>query len=139
MEYFDYPAPAAQRDKAVDVEDIEEFLDASHERATERLEEALDHIAQQLEARATVHETTMTELETTLEWYVDRLQTHYKRLGGGTQKTTELKQRITELYGALRSERRNHWLDTQELVREQRELQQDLAELEGDELIGDFL
>jgi len=98
----------------------------------DRLEEELERIERQLDAREAIREENLEELESKLEWYIDRLEMLYKR--SGTGDTDELKERITELYGEIRLERRRAWMDKQELARERRELLGELATLHDDRI-----
>lgn len=96
------------------------------------MEEELERIDRQLDAREAIREETLEELESKLEWYLDRLETVYKR--PRTDDTDELKQRIIDFYREIRQERRRAWNDKQELARERRELLGELATLHDDRI-----
>lgn len=90
------------------------------------MEAELERIERQLEAREVIFESNREELESKLEWYLDRLENAYKTTGD----VEELKEKITEFYDLLREERVRHWRDRQELEKERRELLRELSELE---------
>ncbi len=73
MEYFDYSEDFLESGEALDF-DIESFLEESQELEQQRLEEELERIDQQLEQREEIYNETTRELESKLDWYVDRLQ-----------------------------------------------------------------
>ena len=118
--------------------DVEDFLEKSQEKQRERLEQELDRIEDQLEERRQIHEDTIDELESKRDWYIDRLETLYQRNVGKQGERGKLKTRIEELYTAIRTEKRSHWRDRQELERERREVLHSLAEL-ADETLSDLL
>jgi len=135
VEYFDYDGV----DPASGFGDIDGFLERSLENEEERLEETLAGIEKQLESREAIHEENVGQLESTLDWYVDRLETHYQRRSNDIEQRRHLKSRIVELYSALRAERQDLWRDTQKLEQERRKLKRELAELTADELLTDLL
>lgn len=114
--------------------DVEEFLEQSQKREEERLEEELERVNKQLESRQQLHEEAIDELTSKRDWYIDRLETLYQRGTGKQGKRTALKTRIEELYAEIRSEKRSHWRDRQELEQERREILHSLAELNDDTL-----
>jgi len=77
------------------------------------------------------------ELESTIEWYKERLMKQYKR--NSTKQIEELKQNIRKFYRELREERRHNWRDQQQLEQERRDLLRELRELDDDDLPFDFL
>jgi DNA anti-recombination protein RmuC len=132
MDYFDYSE--AQPDTFEGTADwdldIEEFLEQSQDLERQRLEEELQRIDQQLERREEIQDKTVDELESTIEWYKERLMKQYKR--NSTKQIEELKQNIREFYRELREERRHSWRDRQQLEQERRDLFRELRELEDD-------
>ena len=132
MDYFDYSetrpdtfAEMANRDF-----DIEEFLEQSQSREKQRLEEELQRIDQQLERQKEIQTETVEDLDSKIEWYIERLMKQYKR--NSTKQIEELKQRMRDFYRALREERRHSWRDQQQLEHERRELLRELRELDDD-------
>jgi hypothetical protein len=117
VEYFEYGTQGF---------DVEEFLRESNRKQERHLEEELERIERQLEAREVIFESNRGELESKLEWYLDRLENAYKTTGD----VEELKEKITEFYDLLREERVRHWRDRQELEKERWELLKELSELE---------
>jgi len=110
--------------------DIEEFLEESQRQQENRLEEELERIERQLEERERIFEQHREDLESKLDWYLERLENAYKRAGN----VEELKDTVTEFYELLREERVRHWRDKQELEQERRELLRELNELEDTDL-----
>jgi len=120
MEYFDYGADL----------DIEEFLQESQEQQERQLEAELERIEQQLEEREEIFEKHREDLESKLDWYLDRLKQAYRTMGD----VEDLKEKVEEFYDLLREERVRHWRDKQELEKERRELLRELRELEDTDL-----
>lgn len=118
--------------------DIESFLNESQERSRELLEKELERIREELESRDRIHRENMDELESKLDWYLDRLKTAYDTFNGAGEDIDELKEKIEVLYKDIRHEKRNRWRDRQELERERRELLKEIEELEED-WISDLL
>jgi len=139
MDYFDYPE--AQPDTFEELAnwdlDIEKFLEQSQDLERQRLKEELQRIKQQLERREEIQDETVDELESTIEWYKERLMKQYKR--NSTKQIEELKQNIREFYRELREERRHNWCDQQQLEQERRNILRELRELEDDDLPFDLL
>lgn len=115
--------------------DIEDLLEQSVENERERLESELRQIDQQLADRDELHEQTVDDLEGKLDWYVDRLELLYKRSQGKHGTRDQLKARIESLYEALRTERRAHWRDRQDLLTDRREIQRELDTLETTDIL----
>ena len=139
MEYFDYSEDLLEPGEALDF-DIESFLEESQELERQRLEEELERIDQQLEQREKIYNVTTRELESKLEWYVDRLQELYRRqFSSDEEKKERLKTKIEDFYSELRQERRSAWRDKQELEKERRELLRELDEIEAQDLVEDLL
>jgi hypothetical protein len=92
------------------------------------LEEELERLRDQLEQREQIHEEIVEELKSKRDWYLQRLKQEYSTLGKSDVK--ELKQEVKRLYSELRSEKQQHWQDTQQLERERRELLKELSELD---------
>jgi len=120
VEYFDYGADL----------DIEEFLRESQEQQECHLEAELERIEQQLEEREEIFEKHQEDLESKLDWYLDRLKQAYRTMGD----VEDLKEKVDEFYDLLREERVRHWRDKQELEKERRELLRELRELEDTDL-----
>jgi len=110
--------------------DIEEFLEESQRQQQDRIETELERIECQLEERERIFEQHREDLESKLDWYLERLEKAYKRTGS----VEELKDTVTEFYELLREERVRHWRDKQELEQERRELLRELDELEDTDL-----
>ena len=109
--------------------DVEEFLDESQELEEARLEDALEEVNKQLERRKELHEETVCELESKLEWYIDRLERLYKQSRGRGGRRERLKSKIEGFYEDIREENLRNWRDRQELERQRRELLQSLDEV----------
>lgn len=124
MEYFEYDATDT------DELDVERFLTKSHEQQEQRLQEELARIEEQLSERSEIFETHRSELESKLEWYVERLETAYRQ----RRDPEDLKQRIKEFYRLLRQERVKHWRDRQELEQERRKLLRELDQISDADL-----
>jgi trichohyalin len=133
VEYFDYDAVTT----ADDFGDIESFLERSQERERQRIEEMLQEIDKHLAETAQIHTEVIDDLESKLDWYVDRLETHYQRgTGQRDGERDDLKERIEQFYKELRREKRQRWQDKQELASERRRVCRELAEMTaGSELI----
>ncbi len=123
MEYLEY-------DTHTDELDVERFLQDSTERQEKRLEQELARIEEQLSEREEIFETHKSELESKLDWYIERLETAYRQ----RRDPEDLKQRIEEFYQLLRQERVKHWRDRQELEQERRELLRELEVLSDADL-----
>jgi trichohyalin len=128
VEYFEYESTDT------DELDVEQFLTESHERQEKRLQEELARIEEQLSEREEIFETHQSELESKLEWYIERLENAYRQ----RRDPEDLKQRIEEFYRLLRQERVKHWRDRQELEQERRELLRELDEI-ADADLSDLL
>jgi len=128
VDYLDYKT-GAQPDHSVQDFDIEEFLEQSQRQEKQRLEEELERIKDQLESRDEIHEETLDELESKLDWYLDRLEDLYNQGAGSQDEQDELKTRIREFYKQLREEKRRNWNDRQSLERERRKILREFSEL----------
>jgi len=131
-EYRDYAADtdsALDRLEQWDYDNVTDILEASQDSHTNRLEDELDRIKQQLEQRDEVHDEITDDLEWKLERYKDRLEKmHTHARGKADGKRERVKDRINELSALLREEQREHWRDKQTLQRERRELIRELDE-----------
>jgi trichohyalin len=134
VEYFDYGESEAF--EGVSDFDVEEFLEESQKREQELLEQELERIDDLLEERERIHEDAVTELESKLDWYIERLEDLNRR--GLNRDKDDLKQRIEEFYNELREQERKHWLDRQELEKERRELEKELQEFDLTTLLENF-
>ena len=129
MEYFDYGEV-----QAFDTGfDVEEFLERSKKRQQRQIERKLDRVDKLLENREKIHEDAVTELESKLDWYIERLEDLYRRGLGGDKE--ELKQRIEQFYTELRELERKHWLDTRELELQREEIEQELQDADLDDVL----
>lgn len=129
MDFFDYDSGF----------DVEKFLERSREGQRQRLEEELERIDEQLENRDELHEDVLDELGSERDWYIERLETLYKRGTGKTGEREDLKRRIEEFYQEVRQERRQAWRDKQQLEQERRELLRELSELDDADTVLDLL
>jgi len=129
VEYFDYGEVQAFDNGF----DVEEFLEQSQNREQEHLERKLDRVDKLLEKRREIHEEAVNEIESKLDWYVERLEDLY-RTGLGSNKD-ELKQRIEQFYTELRELERKHWLDTQELELQREEIEKELQDADLDDFL----
>lgn len=115
--------------------DINEVLERSQASKKQRLEQELARIREQLEARDTVHEEIVDELEWKIDQYTDRLGSLYARgKGRADGKRERLQDRIVAFYRQLREEQREHWQDKQQLEQERRQVRRELEELDDDAL-----
>jgi trichohyalin len=130
VEYFDYGTE--NLDPGFDVE---EFLEQSQRNQEQRLEQQLEQINKQLEERDRIFEENRNELESKLDWYLERLQEEYNSVR--PESVDELKGKIEEFYELLRVEKRRHWRDRQELEQERRKLLRELDEI--DSSLSEFL
>jgi len=86
-----------------------------------------------------LHEEAISELESKLDWYSDRLEQLHNQFSGKHGKREKLKDRIQEFYAELRRENRSRWRDRQELEQERREILRELNEVEMDDVLSEFL
>lgn len=120
--------------------DVDEFLEHSQIQERQRLEKESERIERQLDRRDQVHDEIVEELESQLDWYIDRLEKLYKQMRGKDGEREHLKSRIDEFYMELRKEKRDCWMDKVDLEKELREVKQELKELEdGESLYGRLL
>lgn len=131
MDYFDYSNTSGF--------DVDAFLQQSQEREEKRLEEELDRIEQQLERRDSIHDEVIEELESKLDWYIERLEMLYKRRQGKFGERDEMKERIEEFYHEIRGKKQQHWQDRQQLERERRELIREITEAQDTDLLFELL
>lgn len=127
MDYVDYTLDPADLD-------MQELLDYAQEQERQRVAAELQEIEQALAARDDLHDRIVDDLETKLDWYVDRLRLLYKRFQGKHGTRDRLKTRIEAIYEALRTERRVHWRDRQDLLADRRELRRERCELDDESL-----
>lgn len=121
MEYFDYGPENIE-----DGFDIESFLEDSERKQRERLEHQLENIDKQLENREKIFEDNRSELESKLEWYIERLEKRYR----GHGDVDELKQKVENFYRLLREQRLENWRDKQNLQKDRRRLLREINQLE---------
>jgi len=113
--------------------DLEALVRRSLGREESRVETELEEVERLLEDRRSIHEGSVSEVESRLEVYVDRLEQEY-RLRGDSEKASELKSRVLEFYRRLRELERERWLDVQDLERQRRDLLRELERL-GHEVV----
>jgi trichohyalin len=136
VEYFDYSSVSP----GGEIDDVQQFLEKSTKKEKQRLEKLLQQIDNQLEERGRIHQEATEELESKLDWYIERLEKHYLRsTGKGDGEREKLKQRIEEFYREMREEDRQHWRDKQELEKDRREIIRELNELDDTEMITELL
>jgi len=99
VKYYDYGL-----DETGDGFDIEEFLERTQRQQQDRLDEELRRIEKQLESRQELFKTTKAELESKLEWYIERLEQAYRL----SKDVERLKQKGSGLYDQIRDERLRH-------------------------------
>lgn len=128
MDYFDY-------DRSFDAE---EFLRTETDRERDRLGQELARVDELLEERAEIHAENVEEMESKLEWYLDRLERGYRQ-ARGQETISELKGKIEELYANLRQERRSQWRDRLELELEKIEVERALQEVDDQDSIWEWL
>lgn len=134
-DYFDYVLDGVPPVEATDWAELVDVLEQSQEARTERLEQELAQIDQQLAARDRIHQDLIAALEWQIEWYTDRLDHLYTIRKGRTDGTQDqLKDRITAFYQELRAEHRAHWQDRHDLEQERRDVHRELEEGEDDSL-----
>jgi len=122
VRYFDYEQiDDGESSFPLEGFDVDEFLEESQHQEEERLEREVEQIFEQLEERDRIHEEALTELESKLEWYIDRLEELYFR--GLQEGKEDLKERIKEFYREIRLEKREWWRDRQKLEKERRQLE----------------
>lgn len=115
--------------------DVEDFLRKEQESEKERLEKELERIEELLSEREEIHLDSVSELESKLDWYIERLEDLYRGIGGAPEEQKEkLKSRIEEFYSELRREKRSQWKDKIELEAELREIERSLDEVEDESL-----
>ena len=122
MEYFDY-GEVQTFDTGFDVE---EFLERSQRQEQRQIERKLDRVDKLLEEREEIHEEAVSELESKLDWYIERLEDLYRT--GLSGDKDELKQRIEQFYAELRELERKQWLDTRELELQREEIEKELQD-----------
>jgi len=118
--------------------DVEELLERSQEKERVRLEAELQRVEVLLREREDIHEESVEELESKLDWYVGRLEMEYRR-SKNRERIAELKSEIRRFYSELRDLEREKWLDVQELERDRRRLERELEELSGQDLMRALL
>jgi hypothetical protein len=135
VDYFDYGAEP-KLDSGFNPEsfDIEEFLEQSQRREKTRLETEIERIDQELDERKQIHDQAIDELESKLDWYIERVKNLRKR---GAQKSDreKLKSRIDTFYSEIREEKRSHWRDQQQLKEERRKLLKSIEETEDTDIM----
>jgi Uma2 family endonuclease len=85
VEYFDYS------DVTWEEFDVDRFLEASQQQERELLENELQQVRELLEERKQLHEDVIGELESKLEWYLERLEKKYRRRGSSEIDEVEIR------------------------------------------------
>jgi ElaB/YqjD/DUF883 family membrane-anchored ribosome-binding protein len=120
--------------------DVEEFLREEQQGERERLERELERIEELLSEREEIHSETVEELESKLDWYVERLEDLYRGIGGAPEEEKQrLKSRIEEFYSEIRSEKRQQWRDRIELEMTLTEVERSLGEIKGEDELWKLL
>ena len=133
MEYRDYWEDLDLPSEGFSVED---FLREEQRSEQERLEQELERLESLLEERKEIHSDTVEELESKLDWYIERLEDLYRGFGSAdTGKKEKLKTKIEGFYSELRGERQQQWRDRIELEMEVREVEQALKEVRDDDVL----
>lgn len=138
MEYFDYSEDFLEFGEALDF-DIESFLEESQELEQQRLQQELERVEDLLEEREEIHSGTVDELESKLDWYLDRLREEYRQFSTDREEVEKLKAKIDKFYSELRQEKRNEWRDKIELEMKLREVERALEEVEDEDSLWRFL
>lgn len=129
MRYFDYKqVDNGESSFPLEDFDVDEFLEETQSQEEKRLEQEIEQIFQQLEERDRIHEEALTELQSKLDWYIERLEELYFR--GLEQGKQDLKERIKEFYREIRLEKKERWRDRQKLEKERRQLEKEISELD---------
>ena len=129
MDYFDYNQAF----------DVKSFLEKSRKRQQERIDRELQRIEEQLEQRESLHTESIDELESKLDWYIERLEDLYRRSFDTSEEAEKVKDRIEEFYREIRIEKRKRWQDRQKLQRERRELLRERSQVDLDEWVEELL
>lgn len=108
--------------------DLDDFLEEAQQTQQQRLEKELERIQDQLERRDQLKKEALEELESKLDWYLERLENEYRTRGPSSVE--QLKSEVNRFYSLIRDEKQQHWKDTQRLERERRQLLRDLQEID---------
>jgi chromosome segregation ATPase len=136
MEYQDYWSDLGSSQHEFDVE---RFLRQEQDEERRRLEKDLERIEDLLEERESIHSENVDELQSKLDWYVDRLEQEYRTFGLDKEKLDRLKSKIEDLYSELRREKRQQWRDKIELEKERREIERAIEEVEGEDSLWELI
>lgn len=113
---------------------VEEFLREEQQSEKERLEQELERLESLLEERREIHSKTVDELESKINWYLEKLEGASRGIGSGNVEEQErLKTKIDEFYSEIRSEKRQQWRDRIELEMEVKEVEQALKEVRDED------
>jgi DNA repair exonuclease SbcCD ATPase subunit len=112
--------------------DVERFLRQEQGEERRRLEKDLERIEDLLEEREDIHSENVDELQSKLDWYVERLEQEYRSFGLDRETLDHLKSKIEQLYSELRREKRQQWRDKIELEKERREIERTIEEIEDE-------
>jgi hypothetical protein len=114
--------------------DVEEFLRKEKQSEEERLEQELERLESLLEERREIHSKTVEELESKIDWYLEKLEDASRGIGSGDVEEQErLKTKIDEFYSEIRSEKHHQWRDRIELEMEVKEVEQALEEVRNED------
>ncbi len=104
------------------------------------MEQELKRLESLLEERREIHSETVEELESKIDWYLEKLGDASRGFGAGDVEEEErLKARIDEFYSEIRSEKRQQWRDRIELEMEVREVEQALEEVRDEDNLWKLL
>lgn len=117
--------------------DVDELLQVEQQEEQERLEQEIGRLDELQDERAEIHSENISELESKLKWYVDRLERGYKQVWS-RERLSCLKTKIEDLYSELRRERRIQWKDRLELELELVEVQRALQESKAEDRVLEF-
>ena len=120
--------------------DVEEFLKSEQRSEEERLEQELQRLESLLEERREIHSETVEELESRVDWYLEKLEKASRGLGAGdTREKERLKSKIDEFYSEIRGEKRQQWKDRIELEMEIQEVEKALEEVRDEDELWKLL
>jgi DNA repair exonuclease SbcCD ATPase subunit len=136
MEYRDY---WSDLDPSQLEFDVERFLRQEQGEERRRLEKDLERIEDLLEERENIHAENIGELQSKLDWYVERLEQEYRTFGLDKETLEHLKSKVEQLYSELRREKRQQWRDKIELEKERREIERAIEEIEDEDSLWELI
>lgn len=114
-------------------QDFAGLLSKEQKEEEQRIETELKEIESQLENRERIHETATRDLEEDIRQEENRLE-QLQRPFPSADELDNQRRRVRELEQRLQEAHRTHWRDSQQLHREKRRLQRELAELKDTNL-----